>query len=158
MSEQDATAHDEQLVVFLVGGESYGVAIADVQEIIRTPAITAVPRAPEHVAGVINLRGRVIPVIDLRKRFRLPPADAGRDGRVVVINVSGEIVGATVDSVSEVLRVPAEAIVPPAPTLGGSGAHIRGIAQFDERLIVLLDLDRVLEPPQIDLDAFEAVA
>ena len=158
MPEQDAIVHDEQLVVFLVGGESYGVAIADVQEIIRTPAITVVPRAPEHVAGVINLRGRVIPVIDLRKRFRLPAADAGRDGRVVVLNVSGEIVGATVDSVSEVLRVPVDAIAPPAATLGSASDHIRGIAQFEERLIVLLDLDRVLEPPQLAPDAIEAVA
>lgn len=154
MSEQSAIARDEQLVVFLVGGESYGVAIADVQEIIRTPAITPVPRAAEHVAGVINLRGRVIPVIDLRKRFRLPPHDAGRDGRVVVMAVAGQIVGATVDSVSEVLRVPANAIEPPAATLGGSEAHIRGIAQLEERLIVLLELERVLEPPPpSDLEA-----
>jgi purine-binding chemotaxis protein CheW len=95
MPEQTVVAADEQVVVFEVDAESYGVAISAVQEIIRTPVITIVPRAPEHVAGVINLRGRVIPVIDLRIRFRLPPREAGRDSRVVVMDVDGQTVGAS---------------------------------------------------------------
>jgi purine-binding chemotaxis protein CheW len=158
MPEQTVVAADEQVVVFEVDAESYGVAISAVQEIIRTPVITIVPRAPEHVAGVINLRGRVIPVIDLRIRFRLPPREAGRDSRVVVMDVDGQTVGAWVDGVSEVRRIPAEAIEAPGATLAGEATHLRAIAKVDDRLIILLHLDKVLEPPQFDLDPSEDAA
>ena len=158
MPEQAASAQDEQIVVFEVEAERYGVPIGAVQEIIRTPAITLVPRAPVHVAGVINLRGRVIPVIDLRLRFGLPPREAGRDSRVVVLDVDGQTVGAWVDSVSEVRRIAADAIEAPGATLASEGAHLRAIAKVDEKLIILLHLDRVLEPPQLSADDLEAVA
>lgn len=158
MSEQTAApqaAQDEQIVVFEVDSESYGVAIGAVQEIIRTPVITIVPRAPQHVSGVINLRGRVIPVIDLRVRFGLPPREAGRDSRVVVLDIDGQTVGAWVDGVSEVRRIAADAIEAPSPTLAGEGSHLRAIAKVDDRLIILLHLDKVLEAPRFDLHAGE---
>lgn len=149
---ESITEHDQQVVVFDIAGESYGVDIGRVQEIIRPPAITAVPRAPGYVEGVINLRGRVIPVINLRHRFGLPRAERGRSARIVVLEVDGQTVGAAVDAVSEVLRVPNTAVEPPGATLAGpQTAHLRGIARLDDRLVILLDLDRIV-------DAGEALA
>jgi purine-binding chemotaxis protein CheW len=137
---------EEQVVVFDIGGEQYGVEIGRVQEIIRPPAITTVPRAPEYVEGVINLRGRVIPVINLRRRFGLPQVERGRSSRIVVLEIAGQTVGAAVDGVSEVLRVPRAAVEQPGATLTGpQTAHLRGIAKLEDRLIILLDLDRIID-------------
>ncbi|MFN8557075.1 MAG: chemotaxis protein CheW [Dehalococcoidia bacterium] len=137
---------EEQVVVFDLASESYGVDISHVQEIIRPPAITAVPCAPEYVEGVVNLRGRVIPVINLRNRFGLPTAERGRSSRIVVLEIGGHTIGAAVDAVTEVLRVPQSAVEAPGATLAGpETAHLRGIAKLDERLIILLDLERIVE-------------
>ena len=141
------TQHDgeEQIVVFELGGESYGVEIGRVQEIIRPPAITAVPRAPEYVEGVINLRGRIIPVVNLRHRFGLPWAERDRASRIVVLDSEGNTVGVAVDGVSEVLRVPQAAVEPPGATLAGPDTiHLRGIAKVADRLIILLHLDHIV--------------
>lgn len=146
MAEKQSAEVEEQVVVFDLAGESYGVDINHVQEIIRRPAITVVPRAPEYVEGVINLRGRVIPVIDLRNRFGLPRTEADRASRIAVLEIAGHTVGAAVDAVSEVLRIPASVIEPPGATLAGPAtAHLRGIAKIEERLIILLNLDRILD-------------
>lgn len=146
MAEKQVTESEEQVVVFDLAGESYGVEISHVQEIIRPPAITVVPRSPEYVEGVINLRGRVIPVINLRKRFGLPHAEQDRAARIVVLELSGHTMGAAVDAVSEVLRIASTAVEPPGATLTGpETAHLRGIAKLEERLIILLDLDRILD-------------
>lgn len=140
-----AGAREEQLVVFMLGDEVYGVDIARVQEIIRPPAITRVPRTPEFVEGVINLRGKITPVMDLRKRFGLTVSDRSRNTRIVVVEISGQMVGLIVDGVSEVLRVPAEAIEPPSALVTTvDSAYLRAIAKLGERLIILLDLDRIL--------------
>jgi purine-binding chemotaxis protein CheW len=145
MSEMMHSDDEEQVVVFELAGESYGVDIGRVQEIIRLPAITVVPRASAYVEGVVNLRGRVIPVINLRTRFGLPAAERGRSARIVVLEVGGQTVGAAVDAVSEVLRVPRAAVEQPEVTLtGGEAGHLRGIAKLDDRLVILLDLDRAL--------------
>ena len=95
-----------QLVTFSIGEEDFGVDILKVQEIIRMMDITKVPRAPEFVEGVINLRGKVIPIIDLRRRFGRTPKPHDKDTRIIVIEMSGIIVGFVVDAVSEVLRIP----------------------------------------------------
>lgn len=146
MAEAQSSRTEEQVVVFELAGESYGVDIARVQEIIRPPAITSVPRAPEWIEGVVNLRGRVIPVINLRNRFGLPNAERDRASRIVVLDISGHTVGAAVDAVSEVLRVPQSAVEAPGATLSGpQTAHLRGIAKLDERLVILLDLDRIID-------------
>lgn len=135
----------EQVVVFELAGESFGVEIGRVQEIIRPPAITAVPRAPYYVDGVVNLRGRVIPVINLRTRFGMPPAEQGRSARIVVLEIDGHTVGAAVDAVSEVLRISTASVEAPGATLTGPDTtHLRGIAKLEDRLIILLDLDRLL--------------
>jgi purine-binding chemotaxis protein CheW len=145
MPEIAQSDSEEQVVVFELAGESYGVDIGRVQEIIRPPAITAVPRAPDYVEGVVNLRGRVIPVINLRNRFGLPEGERGRAARIVVLDVDGNTVGAAVDAVSEVLRVPSAAVEPPGATLSGPDtAHLRGIAKLEDRLVILLDLKQAL--------------
>ena len=97
-----------QLVTFSIGEEEFGVNILKVQEIIRTMEITKVPRAPEFVEGVINLRGKVIPIIDLRRRFGLAPKAHDKNTRIIVIEINNIIVGFVVDAVSEVLRIPAD--------------------------------------------------
>jgi purine-binding chemotaxis protein CheW len=145
---------ENQLVVFELAQEHYGVDIAAVEGIIKMQAITAVPRAPVFVEGVTNLRGEVLPVIDLRKRFGLPARQADKDTRIVVVdalaagnadNGTGSKVGMVVDAVSEVLRVSSEAVEGLSPILTTvDSAFIQGIAKLDERLVILLDLGKVL--------------
>lgn len=138
-------ALEEQLVVFELAKEYYGVDIGKVQEIIRLQEITEVPRAPVFVEGVINLRGKITPVVDLRKRFGLPLGEQNKDGRIVVVKVAGHLVGLMVDGVSEVLRVSRECIEPPSPLVTTlDSAYLQAIAKLEDRLIILLDLERVL--------------
>jgi purine-binding chemotaxis protein CheW len=140
------TGGDErQLVVFQLGAELYGVEIAGVHEIIRFQAITRVPRAPAFVEGIINLRGKVIPVVDLRRRFGLPAATQTRASRIVVVEIGDQVVGIIVDAVIEVLRINASTVEPPSPVVAGlDSEYLHGIAKLPERLVMLLDLDRVL--------------
>lgn len=151
---------EQQLVIFDLAGEQYGVDIAAVEGIIKMQAITAVPRAPDFVTGVTNLRGKVLPVLDLRQRFRLPEAQAGRDTRIVVVEVGSATLGIIVDAVSEVLRVSGEAIEPPSPIVTTVDlAFLRGIARVGERLVILLDLAHILNQNEMShLQALPAVA
>jgi purine-binding chemotaxis protein CheW len=151
---------DTQLVVFGLADEEYGVGISAVDSIIQLQAITHVPRAPAFVEGVTNLRGKVLPVVDLRKRFGLPAGEATKESRIVVTDLHGQAVGMIVDGVSEVLRVPEEAIEPPSPIVTTvDSAFLTGIAKVDERLIILLDLEKVLSPEEkADLQAVPALS
>jgi purine-binding chemotaxis protein CheW len=136
---------DEQVVVFDVANESYAVDIARVHEIIRLQQITLIPGAPPCIEGVVNLRGKVIPVLDLRKRFSLVASEHTRASRIVVVEIGGQTIGLIVDGVSEVLRIPSDRIEPPSPLVTGvDSRYLRGIAKLEDRLIVLLDLDQVL--------------
>lgn len=144
-NESAVVESEEQLVVFELANEVYGVDIGRVQEIIRMTTITRLPRAPEFVEGVINLRGKVIPVVDLKKRFGLRDSEEGRSSRIVVVDVGQQTLGMVVDGVSEVLRVTKGAIEPPSPVVTTiESDYIRGIAKLEGRLIILLDLDKVL--------------
>ena len=137
-----ATSDELQIVVFELGAERYGVDIATVYEIIRYQPITAVPRAPDFVEGIINLRGRIIPVVDLRARLGLATSDMTKATRIVVAEAAGTRVGLIVDGVSEVLLVPGDAIEPTNELMAGvDAASLRGIAKLDERLIILLALE-----------------
>lgn len=138
-------ASEEQIVVFSVAGEHYGVDISRVQGIIKVPTITRVPRAPRFVEGVINLRGAIVPIIDLRRRFRLEARPHGADTRIINVEMGAHLVGLIVDAVEEVQTIPA-GVVEPAPELvtAVDSAYLRGIAKLGERLVILLDLDRVL--------------
>ena len=135
---------ENQLVMFLLANEHYGVDIAAVDGIIKLQTITAVPHAPSFVEGVTSLRSSVLPVIDLRKRCGFPQAEPTRDTRIVVVDVGGIKVGMVVDAVTEVLRVPEEAIEPPSPVVAtAASAFITGIAKVGERLVILVDLAKV---------------
>ena len=136
---------ERQLVVFQLGAELYGVEISRVHEIIRLQQVTRVPHSPPFVEGDINLRGKVISVINLRRRFGLPIADDTRAGRIVVVDINDQVVGMVVDGVSEVLRISSSTIEPPSPAVAGiDSEYLQGIAKLPERLVILLDLDRVL--------------
>lgn len=143
--DQEQTHGDlMQLVSFRVGGEEFGLNILRVQEIIRVQQLTRVPNSPDYIEGVINLRGKVIPVIALRKRFDLAAIDPDKQTRIVVIEVNGTILGFMVDSVSEVLRIPADTVEPP-PRLGKvEREYVSGVGKLDNRLLILLDVDRLM--------------
>jgi purine-binding chemotaxis protein CheW len=146
-----------QLVSFRLAQEEYGVEITKVQEIILPGEITRVPRTPDYVKGLINLRSEVIPVVDLRRRFDLPAQESTDETRIMVVNVRGKTLGMIVDAVSEVLRVSKEQIVPPPPTVGGVGhEYLTGLAKLDDRLLILLNIDHVLT--EEELAAADAMA
>ncbi len=135
-----------QLVSFKIGEEEFGVNILRVQEINRMLNVTQVPNSPEYVDGVINLRGRVIPVIDLRTRFGMERKQHDKNTRVVVVELAGKTVGFVVDAVSEVLRISRSVTEPPPETVASSiGADfITSIAKLEDRMIILIDLEKVL--------------
>lgn len=133
-----------QLVSFRVEDEEFGLEILRVQEIIRVQQLTRVPASPDFIEGVINLRGRVIPVISLRRRFGLPLAEADKQTRIVVVEVNGAVLGFMVDAVLEVLRL-AASTVEPAPRVGRvEREYVRGVGKLDNRLLILLDIDRLM--------------
>jgi purine-binding chemotaxis protein CheW len=134
-----------QLVSFRIGDEEFGVDILKVQEINRMIGITRVPNAPEYVDGVINLRGKVIPIIDLRARFGMGRKEKDKNTRIVVVELDGKIVGFVVDGVSEVLRIP-KSVTEPTPQLvtGVATEYITAVGKLEDRLLILLDLDKVL--------------
>jgi len=141
----------EQLVVFELANEHYGVDIGAVNTIIRMQEITAIPRAPDFVEGVINLRGKIIPVIDLRKRFGLAVGETTRESRIVVVEAVGQVIGMVVDAVAETLRLPVDAIEPPSPiVVSVRSEYVRGVGKQDRRLVILLDIDKVLTSNEVD--------
>lgn len=136
---------EHQLVVFELGKEHYGVDISAVESIIKMQPITVVPHTPSFVEGVTNLRGSVLPVIDLRKRFGLAMDDISKNSRIVVIALGKTKVGMIVDAVSEVLRIQEDQIEPPPPMVTSvDTTFIIGIAKIDNKLVILLDLSKVL--------------
>lgn len=136
---------EEQLVTFGLGAEEFGVDIMLVQEIIRIPPITRVPKAPSFVEGVINLRGNVIPVVSLRNRFSMEHAEETDLSRIIVLQVDNRVFGIRVDAVTEVLRLDTDAIEPPPPVALGVDSHyIRGVGKIGERLLILLDLEHIM--------------
>ncbi len=133
-----------QLVTFRLGDEEFGVDILKVHEINRMMDITAVPNAPACIEGVINLRGKVIPVINLRRRFGLPQKAHDALTKIVVVDI-GRSAGIIVDSVREVLRIPSEIVEPPPLMATGIGSeYIRGVGKLKDRLIILLDIEKLL--------------
>ena len=134
-----------QLVTFTLGQEEYAVDILKVQEINRMKEITRVPNSPSYVEGVINLRGKVIPVVDLRKKFDLVEKENDEQSRIMIMDIQGITMGLVVDSVSEVLRIPSSTVEPTPPMASNISAEfIKGIAKLEDRLIILLDMDRLL--------------
>jgi purine-binding chemotaxis protein CheW len=134
-----------QLVSFTLGNEEFGIEIQKVQEIIRMVEITKMPNSPDFVEGIMNLRGKVIPVICLRQRMGLEKLQADKNTRVIVVDIKGKTIGFIVDSVSEVLRIPQDLTEKPPEIAAGINAdYIVSIARLEDRLLILLDLDRTL--------------
>jgi purine-binding chemotaxis protein CheW len=138
-----------QLVSFKIGNEEFGLDILRVQEIIRLQDLTRVPNSPDFIDGVINLRGKVIPIIALRKRFGLQQQEYDKQTRIVVLEVQNMVLGFIVDSVSEVLRIPASTVAPP-PRLGKiEREFVSGVGKLENRLLILLDVDRIMGGPEL---------
>ncbi len=134
-----------ELVTFRLEEEEFGVNIRALQEINRMMPVTRVPKAPAFVEGVINLRGQVIPVIDLRKRIGMAPAEHDKATRIMVVQIDRKIVGFVVDAVGEIRRIPSRVVEPPPPIVAGiDSEYIRGVGKLDDRLLILLDLNRLL--------------
>lgn len=139
-------AKDLHIVGFRVGSETFGVPISMVHEIVRVPAITAVPESPDCVEGVINLRGRIIPVVDLRKRFGEKTITAGKKNRILVAEVDSKMIGLVVDAASEVLKIPPSDVDPPPNVFEeGEVNYVTGVGKLGGRLIIMVDLTRILQ-------------
>jgi len=148
---------DLQVVGFRIGRETFGLPISIVREIVRVPDITSVPNAPDYIEGVINLRGRIIPVVDLRKRFGEKVGEPSKKNRVVVVELEGRSIGLLVNSASEVLKIPPSEIEAPHDVFQeGELNYITGVGKLKGRLVILLDLTRVLQ--RGELRAAEEVA
>ena len=150
-----AEENADQFLTFILAGEEYGVDILRVQEIRGWTSATVIPNVPEYVRGVINLRGTIVPIIDLRSRFGMKDADYGPTTVVIVLKIIGatgdRVMGIVVDAVSDVYNVDRQAIKSP-PDFGGklSVDFIRGLATVNEKMVIVLDIDRLMNNAEID--------
>lgn len=149
----ETVSEDEllQLVTFEVGSEEFAIPILSVQEINRMMEITRVPQSPPFVEGVINLRGKIIPVVDLRQRFGMERVERNGDSRIIVVEVKGRVIGFTVDRVNEVLRIDS-GIVEPAPAMVASvdSDYVQGVGKLPDRLLILLELANLFRGEDIE--------
>ncbi|HXN50573.1 MAG TPA: chemotaxis protein CheW [Candidatus Acidoferrum sp.] len=140
---------DLQVVGFRIGNETFGVRIGSVREIVRVPEITAVPSAPETIEGVINLRGKIIPVMDLRKRFGQSEIQPDKKNRILVVELENKLVGLIVNAASEVLKIaPSEIEAPGNLFAEGESSYVIGVGKLKGRLIILLDIAKLLHRPE----------
>jgi len=143
-ANQSAEGQLLQLVSFMVGTEEFAVPILSVREINRVMEITKVPQSPPFIEGVINLRGRIIPVMDLRKRFGMTELEKSSDSRIIVVEVGSRVIGFTVDRVNEVLRICTDIVEPPPDMVCGIDSdYVHGVGKLEDRLLILLDLQRL---------------
>lgn len=138
---------EQQLVVFGLGKEEFGIDISSVREIVRYQNITTVPQSMDFVEGIVNLRGQIVPIVDLCEKFLVGGREEAKDSerKIIVINMAGQNIGILVDGVSEILRVAEDSIELPPPVVLNtvSSDFLRGVAKVGERLIIMLDLERV---------------
>ncbi len=135
-----------QVVGFRIGSETFGVRISNVREIVRVPEITSVPNAPEYLEGVINLRGKIVPVMDLRKRFGQAEIQSDKKNRILVVDLDGKLVGLIVNAASEVLKIPPSEIETPGSMLQeGEAGFVTGVGKLNGRLIILIDLNKLFQ-------------
>jgi purine-binding chemotaxis protein CheW len=136
---------DLQVVGFRIGSETFGVRIGAVREIVRVPEITAVPNAPDTIEGVINLRGKIIPVMDLRKRFGQSAVQPDKRNRILVVELEKKLVGLIVNSASEVLKIPPSEVEAPGAVFADTeSSYVTGVGKLKGRLIILLDIAKLL--------------
>lgn len=145
-----------QMVSFRIGREIFGVPIAMVQEIVRVPEVTPVPDMPPFIRGVINLRGRIVSVIDLSKRLKLDGMPLSKSSRILVLDVEKKVVGLLVDAVTEIIRIPPESIEPPPEIVSSIAAdYLIGVGKLPHKLVILLDLRNILNPEELKRFASE---
>jgi len=154
---REGSRQEIQLACFRIGSEMYALDIMRIKEIIRPQRLTPVPKAPPFIEGVINLRGAVVPVVDLRKRFEQPASAVERRTRVLICSLAGKIVGLMVDEVAEVRRYTRQEIQPAPQFLRGQGSSFfLGVCRRDEQLVMLIDLEKILSSGErIDLDVIQ---
>jgi purine-binding chemotaxis protein CheW len=151
------TPETVQMISFSIGAEQFGLNILMVKEIIMIPEITEIPNSPDFVEGVINLRGEIMPVLDLRKRLRLrgvqTEAARGPGNRILVVEIEGNVTGFIVDSVSKVLAVPSNKVFPPPDIIVGGvqSQYISGVVHLDDRILVILDFGKILSHEEKDV-------
>lgn len=149
MSEANV-ANEVKVIVFQLKDEEYGVEVDQVRSIERMQHITRVPRTPDFVKGVINLRGVVTPIIELRNRFGIEEIETTDSTRIIIVAVGNMEVGLIVDAANDVVDIPTEVVEPPPQVVGGIEAdYLRGVAKMDKRLLILLNLDKVLTPKEL---------
>jgi purine-binding chemotaxis protein CheW len=146
----ESSTGEEHLIAFRLGGETYAVDIAIVHEIVRMCMITQIPRALGDVEGVINLRGRIVPIVDMRRRLGLAPSERDATSRIMIVEVSGMTVGAVVDAVTGVIRIPESDIELPGALIGDPDADfVRGVGKHEGQLVILLDIVKALSPATV---------
>lgn len=149
-TRETASTEVKQLISFTVGNEEYGLELLRVKEVIRVRPVTWLPRAPSCVKGIINLRGVVIPIVDLRERFGLPQCESTAMTRVIVVEVEGRPVGVVVDSASQVVRVPVGQFDDPPPVMGEeSRDFITSVGKIGDRLVIMIDVERILSSEEM---------
>ncbi|GAA4700906.1 chemotaxis protein CheW [Brevibacillus fulvus] len=155
--ELNEVTGEVKVIVFRLKDEEYGVEVEQVKSIEKFEHITRVPRTPAFVKGVVNLRGVVTPIIDLRKRFGLEETEYTEATRIIIVAVGELEVGLIVDAANDVIDIPVNAVEPPPEVVGGvEAAYLRGVAKLEKRLLILLNLDKVLNTDELkQLDSFE---
>lgn len=149
--EAAAKKNSSQFVGFQIAGQEYAFRIEQIQEIVILEKVTKVPQVPEYVEGVSNLRGSIIPIINLRRLFGLEPKKTDSETRTIVVNIGERTMGCTVDMVSQVMRISEEHIQPAPETITAGGAnYIAGFARQDGRLLIVLEIDELLDPRKLD--------
>lgn len=139
-----------QLVGFRLGDEDYAIAITKIQEIILMKPITRIPEVPHFIEGLINLRGAVIPIINLRKRFGMPPREQDDETRTIVVNLNEKTIGCVVDAVTRVMRLTVDQIQPaPTTMMSISQRYISGLAKLEDRLLIVLDVEKLFDPSDL---------
>ncbi len=148
--EEDKIEEVEQLVGFIVGEEEFAVPILSIQEIIKPIEWTRVPFVPDYVLGVFNLRGNVLPLIDLRKKFHAPSAEIDENTRFIVMKIKGEDVAFVIDKLTSAIRIPKKNILPPPETYSNEDDIIAGVGRLDDgRIITILKVDNLIKREEI---------
>ncbi len=150
MNKEVLSTSSIQIVCFKIGKEEYGIDILQVQEILKLPKVTKLPKSLDYIMGVMDLRGKVIPIIDLSRKFRIASDNISGSNRAIVVDIGGKQVGLGIDSVSHVLKVDSKDIEPPPPVVKGiSGKYIVGIAKMESGFIVVLDISKLFSKEEV---------
>ena len=152
MEKKEAYFSSLQIVCFKIGNEEYGIDILQVQEILKLPKVTKLPKSKAFIMGVIDLRGKVLPIVDLSRRFGIESNKSSENSRAIVVDISGKKVGLGIDSVSHVIKVNTNDIEPPPPVVRGiSGKYIVGIAKLENGFVVVLDINQMFTSEEMGL-------